>query len=742
MELYYIKRISYRVLIILPLIIFLFPTNAPAVPYYGEETFTYHQPDGSSFSVKLYGDEFFAYQRTLDGYEVTLDGDSNYWCYAKLSDDGRSFESTGIPVVTKGSRSAAMNKSRAITLEKIVPYPKLPQDLVLERVRIAQAEQHVDEKGRPLRVDFLHPQSNEVSSPEPPVRTTTGDYTGICILVDFPDEVGTISTAQVDRYCNQPEGYTEFGNACSINEYYRIQSNGKLNFCNTVVGYVRMPLPKTYYDNNVDGTWGDATSQELVTTALNILMQEGFDFTTLSRDLIGFIYSINVFYAGVCTSGWSRGLWPHSWNIPPVIVDEANGIIAFNYQMTDMESSLRIGTFCHENGHMTCDFPDLYSYIGNQSIVGRYSLMCSSGTTHPRNIDPYLKYKAGWADVVEVDAAATVRALAQVDRNYYYKLTNPSVSEEYYLIENRDDIGYEGDYGGASAVAPGEGLVIWHVYEDGDNENSTLQMTPQSYLTPYELFIIEATPTTSYTPWYSNPNPYPNSLDTFYNGHGVDPLSDATNPELHFWDHISHTGRTVNSNFTVHSFGDQGAVVPYSIGTGTLSPIPMIGNTTTAINVQCDLGTDPADYVFYVYNEAGGTLSYTISNAESWLAHAPSSGALTTENDEITVTFSASGLLSGTYTDEITITAAGASNTPLTIPVTLTVAETPVLAVSPTIISESLQLSNSSNDKYFSISNTGGGSMDYTPYKNCRLADAWNHNRAMFKRDGPGLSFH
>lgn len=699
---------------LLLLVCLLVSSNAHAAPYYGEETFTYHQPDGSSFSVKLYGDEFFAYQRTLDGYEVVLDAANGYWCYAELSVDGDAFVSTGIPVVTKAFRSNVLNKSRALATGALAENQKLPQEVVIARVRAAQVEQRVDEKGRVLKVGAMQSFSDEGPLLGPPSRTTVGDFTGLCILVDFPDEPGTITTAQVDNYCNQPTGYTDFGNACSINEYYHIQSNGKLNFCNTVVGYVRMPLPKTYYDNNVDGDWGDSTAQTLVTTALNILISNGFDFTRLSRDSSGYIYSINVFYAGTCSSGWSRGLWPHSWAIPSVLVDSTNNIRASRYQMTDMGSSLQIGTFCHENGHMTCDFPDLYSYIDNEAIVGAYSLMCNSGGTHPRNIDPYLKMKAGWADVVEVTAATNVRATAQVDRNFYYKFTNPSASNEYFLIENRNDTGYEGPYGGAGACAPGAGLVVWHIYESGTNTHSSLQMTPQSYNVPYELLIVEASPTASYTPWYSNPDPYPNSSDTFYSGYGADPLSDASTPELKFWNHTTHTGRTVNSNMVMHSYGTPGEAVAYTLGSGSLSATPGIGVTTTAINVVCNAGASPEDYIFNIFNTSGGTLTYTIVDSDGWFASTPASGSVTTSSDELSVVFSASGLASGTYNGSITVNAVGASNTPLTIPLTLTVSAATVLDVSPVVISTVLLPGGSANKKFFAIANTGGGLMAYT----------------------------
>ena len=52
---------------------------------------------------------------------------------------------------------------------------------------------------------------------------------------------------------------------------------------------------------------------------------------------------------------------------------------AYRYQMTDMRDALLLRTFCHENGHMICDFPDLYDYGYESKGTGRYCLMSSSG---------------------------------------------------------------------------------------------------------------------------------------------------------------------------------------------------------------------------------------------------------------------------------------------------------------------------------------------------------------------------
>lgn len=699
-----------------------FTPEALAAPYIGRVTYTYSQPDGSSFPVKLYGDEFFAYQRTLDGREVILDPKTGYWCYARLDASGQAFESLGIPVVTAKSGSQAANRASALGAGAAAPNQSLPVDVVLERVRKAQGKFLVDDRGRPMAPTAAMAAGGmkalDGPAPSPPSRTTLGDFVGLCILVDFSDAPGTITQTQVDNFCNQPSGYVEFGNACSINEYYKIQSNGKFNFNNTVTAYVRMPQPKTYYDDNSEQDWGTAKAQELVSTALDLLVADGFDFTTLSRDGSGYIYSINVFYAGTCASGWGLGLWPHSWAIPTKVVDAANGIRAYRYQMTDMKTSLSIGTFCHENGHMTCLYPDLYSYVNGSSIVAYFSLMASGnhagGGKHPTNIDPYLKYKSGWADIVEVNSSTHVRATAQVDRNYYHKFTNPSDNREYFLIENRNNTGYEGPYGGhLSSVAPGRGLVVWQVWEAGSNTHSSIQQS-STYTTPYEAFIIEAAPTSSYTPWYSAPSPSTGSADTFYAGYGADPLNDATSPDLHFWDHTGATGRTVNSGMTIHTYGAQGASLSYTIGTGTPPATPAIGMTTTALAPACDLGTDAPSAVFNVYNAGGGTLNYSISDNAAWLSCLPTSGSVTTGWAAITVTYATAALAPGQHTATITVTAPGASNTPQTIPVTLTVAPAPVLSVAPATISYELWPGDTDGSQYFSISNAGGGTMQYT----------------------------
>src|SRR5207302_1717607 len=81
--------------------------------------------------------------------------------------------------------------------------------------------------------------------------------------------------------------------------------------------------------------------------------------------------------------------------------------------------------------------------------------------------------------------------------------------------------------------------------------------------------------------------------------------------------------------------------------------------------------------------------SYTAAKSASWLSISPTSG---TTPGTVNVSVS-SGMAAGTYTDNVTITASGATGSPKSIPVTLTVtaAAAPTLSVSPSLLSFSYQ---------------------------------------------------
>ena len=80
--------------------------------------------------------------------------------------------------------------------------------------------------------------------------------------------------------------------------------------------------------------------------------------------------------------------------------------------------------------------------------------------------------------------------------------------------------------------------------------------------------------------------------------------------------------------------------------------------------------TDSISQTMTIANSGSGTLTWSASKTATWLNLSSENG---TGNGSVTLSENLTGLDAGVYTDNITIVAAGASNSPLIVPVTLTV---------------------------------------------------------------------
>ncbi len=105
------------------------------------------------------------------------------------------------------------------------------------------------------------------------------------------------------------------------------------------------------------------------------------------------------------------------------------------------------------------------------------------------------------------------------------------------------------------------------------------------------------------------------------------------------------------------------------IGTGVL-PLT-IGYNPTSFSFNATYGgSNPPNQSLIISNAGGGTLSWSVSDNATWLNLSPTNG---TNSGTVTVSVNIAGLIAGTYNATITITALGATNSPVEIPVTLIV---------------------------------------------------------------------
>ena len=385
-------------------------------------------------------------------------------------------------------------------------------------------------------------QSGFGPQPAPPGSTTTGNKLGLTLLIDFEDDPATISQAAISDFCNS-DSYTNYGNNGSIKKYFQDNSDGLLIYSNVVTVYIRIPNalhPKSYY-NDTAKTNGDQANL-LIQDAITI-MKALTNYTTeilptfnnLTVDGANYVVAFNVFYAGGNGGVWMRGLWPHSWGLYNVGTQELSmgGMKLFDYQITNIGDSLSIGAFCHENGHMLCDYPDLYDYdYDSMGGAGDFSLMGYGDFDHnPVQVDAYLKRASGWATTTELDSSsslfATVTATAGANFNHFYRYQKPGVSTEYYLMECRYKTGHD-------ALLPASGVAIWHVDEHGNRDYQN--MVPNTIHTNYELTLVQAD-----NAWhFENDANKGDSQDLYYAGNAAagytNRLTDATAPNANWWD--------------------------------------------------------------------------------------------------------------------------------------------------------------------------------------------------------------
>ncbi len=158
---------------------------------------------------------------------------------------------------------------------------------------------------------------------------------------------------------------------------------------------------------------------------------------------------------------------------------------------------------------------------------------------------------------------------------------------------------------------------------------------------------------------------------------------------------------------------NQGWVSGDFIDTGS-SPLAMIALAPSSLTASTVEGQNAPSDAFTVSNSGGGTLNYTTQVGAGWLSVDPGVGSSTGEPDTITVSYSTSTLSPGTYNSTIFVIDPAASNTPQTIPVTLTVTPgTPAIAYSPSSLMPTTTEGQAAPAGSFTVWNSGTGVLNY-----------------------------
>ncbi|MCF0186860.1 MAG: hypothetical protein HUJ98_10280, partial [Bacteroidaceae bacterium] len=247
------------------------------------------QPDGSTLTFELKGDEHCHALYTCDGYMLADDNGALY--YAKMV-EGKAVSSN---VLAHESNSRDSEEKMFVSNLEKIEFSKLYNTPEVQSSRAKAIK--------------------KASGDDFPAE---GEMRGIVLLVDFKN-LKMLEQHDQDSWSKlMNEENTEIYNATgSAADYFKSQSMGVFAPKFDVIGPIEMDKDFEYYGRN-DGRGQDLHPQDMVKEACEKAHSDfGVDFSKYDYDGDGYVDFVYLFYAGYgeASGADSNTIWPHSSRI-------------------------------------------------------------------------------------------------------------------------------------------------------------------------------------------------------------------------------------------------------------------------------------------------------------------------------------------------------------------------------------------------------------------------------------------
>lgn len=311
-------------------------------------------------------------------------------------------------------------------------------------------------------------------------KSYTGKKKGLIILAQFSDK--TFEDGHDNSYYNSVANEVGFTNdegyAGSVKDYFLAQSNGKFELDFDIAGPYTLPKSYSYYGKN-NRAGNDAYIGEMIASACT-MADADVNFSEYDWDGDGEVEQVFVVYAGYGeNSSYDKTtVWPCKWELSSsdynksLKLDNTKiDVFACSCEMEEISDNdapkvSGIGTICHEFSHCL-GFPDVYDTgDGNNFGMDTWDLMdygsYNGNGFKPCGYSSYEKWVAGWITPIELKADTVVSNMkALSDGGEAYVIYNGNHTDEFYLLENRQQTGWD-------ASLYGNGLLVLHVDYDDD----------------------------------------------------------------------------------------------------------------------------------------------------------------------------------------------------------------------------------------------------------------------------------
>ena len=308
-----------------------------------------------------------------------------------------------------------------------------------------------------------------------------GDLRQLVVLVSFSDQSFMESDPRTlwDRVFNE-EGFnevvridstkTESPFLGSVRDYFLEQSYGQFRLTFDL-HYIPLSESRVKYRSTQQD---DENSKYLVNDLADILDTLDIDWPAYDWDDDGYIDQLLIVYAGkgMNDGGGSNSIWPHQGWLSRHIQSTAHPVgdadspyyidsYCCVQELTRGNTYGTFGTICHEYSHCF-GFPDFYTQYGG--VLESWDLMDSGNMNGkgflPTGYSSYERMYMGWLTPTELSSPAHITDMAPLTQSgEAYLIRNDGHPDEYYLLENRQQEGWDG-------ALPGKGLTIFHVDYD------------------------------------------------------------------------------------------------------------------------------------------------------------------------------------------------------------------------------------------------------------------------------------
>lgn len=303
----------------------------------------------------------------------------------------------------------------------------------------------------------------------------SSSFNVLVILINFSDNSNQTQPEFFDSLI-----FNESAGSNSVRVYYRETSYGKLDMVTvnlpSSTDWLLAPQPYSYYTNGAYGIGSYPKNTQKLVEWLIDEIDPYVNFSDYNNDGDLNVEGISIIHAGpgAEVTGNVNDIWSHQWGISSRLRD---GVYITDYTIQPeyviSPGDTTIGVFAHEFGHLL-GLPDLYDIDLSSHGIGKWSLMAAGawngpnpGGSSPAHLDPWSKIYLGFTNPqIPSTPGNYVLQNSEFDDSSIYRLwsDNNLTSSEYFLIENRQQIGFD-------SFLPGSGLLIWHI-DDTKSTNS------------------------------------------------------------------------------------------------------------------------------------------------------------------------------------------------------------------------------------------------------------------------------